>query len=426
MTAPLSRRGLLIAGGTTTAALAIGATSSATATTTTRTVAGADVVIEWNQVLLRILRTPGAQSPTVHATRSFAILHAAIHNAVVATTRSGTPYLFAVHAAPDASPIAAAAQAAHDVLLRLYPAQAAALDQQLIADLAMVTQHRARAAGIEAGRRTAEVLIELRSHDGSSATPPPLDPGTKPGEYRPTPPGFAAAVFTHWSRVTPFLIRRADRFRPDAYPALESHRYAAAVNEVKRKGQDTSTSRSHDQSEQADFWAAPIWNYWNEIAQSAVDASGNDLSVAAQLFAQLNLTLADAVIAFYDAKYHYRIWRPITAIRLAGTDANAATVPNPGWNSRANTPADPSYPGAHSVVSQTAAILLSRHFGPHHQLTVTSEALPGVTRHFTSFQSIADEAGISRIYAGVHTRLDHYAGQALGHDLARSLGRSPL
>jgi hypothetical protein len=356
----------------------------------------------------------------VHATRNFAILHAAIHNAVAATTRSGKPRLYAVHANPAASPVAAAAQAAHDVLVALYPAQAASLDWQLTTDLATVEQRHLRVAGISAGRLAARLLLDLRSNDGSSATPPPLAAGTEPGQYRPTPPGFATAAFTHWSAVTPFLIQRADRFRPDAYPALGSRRYAAATNEVKRLGEDTSTSRTGDQTEQAHFWAAPIWNYWNEITQTAVHAARSDLVDAARVFAHLNLALADAVIAFYDAKYHYRIWRPITAIRLAASDTNQATAPDPAWSSLATTPPDPAYAGAHSVISQTGTTVLTAEFGRGHRIAVTSEALPGITRYFPTFQAIADEAGLSRIYAGVHTRLDHYAGRQLGHDLARS------
>lgn len=424
MTSPVSRRGLLLAGSSTAAALAVGASTALAATAAHlpkyHSHPGGGVVISWNQALLRIVRTAGAQPATVHPTRSFAILHAAIHNAVVATTRAGTPYLFAIHATAGASPVAAAAQAAHDVLAALYPGEAAGLDAQLAADLATVEQRHARESGIKTGRLTARLLLDLRSNDGSSATPSPLVPGTEPGQYRPTPPGLAPAAFTHWSSVTPFLLSRADRFRPEAYPALSSRRYAAATNEVKRLGQDTSFSRTNDQTEQAHFWAAPIWNYWNEITQTAVHAAGSDLVDTARVFAHLNLALADAVIAFYEAKYHYRIWRPITAIRFAASDTNPGTAADPAWNSLGTTPPDPAYPGAHSVISQTGTTVLTAEFGRGHRIAVTSEALPGINRFFPTFQAIADEAGLSRIYAGVHTRLDHYAGRQLGHDLARS------
>src|SRR5262249_37415482 len=136
-----------------------------------------------------------------------------------------------------------------------------------------------------------------------------------------------------------------------------------ATNEVQRLGRDSSTERTDDQTVQARFWAAPIWNYWNEITQTTVQARHASLITAARVFARLNLAFADAVIAFYDAKYHYRIWRPITAIRLADTDGNPATQADPNWSSLANTPADPTYPGAHSVIAQTGASVLRDEFG---------------------------------------------------------------
>jgi hypothetical protein len=379
----------------------------------------ADVVLAWNRVLLKVVRTAGAVPATVHATRAFAIMHAAIQDAVVATTGAGRPYLFRVEAEPGASPVAAAAQAAHDVLAALFPKQAADFDQQLTLDLATVPDVRALRAGVRAGALTAKLLLALRADDGSGATPPALPPGTEPGQYRPTPPGFAAAVFTHWSAVTPFVVDRADQFRPGAFPALSSARYAAAINEVQRLGRDTSTERTADQTEQARFWAAPIWNYWNEITQTVVQARHTSLSTAARVFARLNLTFADAVISFYEAKYHYRIWRPITAIRLADTDGNPATTPDVSWNSLANTPADPSYPGAHSVISTAGAAVLRDEFGPVQRVSVSSEVLPGVQRSFTRFTDIADDAGQSRIPAGVHTNLDHESGQQLGFGVAK-------
>jgi hypothetical protein len=226
-------------------------------------------------------------------------------------------------------------------------------------------------------------------------------------------------VFTHWPAVTPFVLGRADRFRPAPYPALGTVRYARATNEVKALGRDTSSTRDADQTVQARFWAAPIWNYWNEIAQSVVLDRHAPLATAAHVFARLNLAFADAVIAFYEAKYHYRIWRPITAIRLADQDTNPATRGDVSWNSLASTPADPAYPGAHSVIARAGATILADAFGPVHRLTVTSEALPGTQRQFTRFADAAEEAGLSRIPAGVHTRLDHESGRRLGADVAR-------
>lgn len=377
------------------------------------------VVVAWNRTLLGIVRTPGAQPATVHATRAFAIMHAAVHDAVVAATGTGRPYAAGSRGDRGASPVAAAAAAAHDVLSQLYPARRPDLDGQLAAELAAVTDPAARAKGERRGRLAARLLLALRAGDGSAASPPPLPTGTEPGQYRPTPPGFAPAVFTHWPAVTPFVLDRAARFRPVPYPALAGARYAAALNEVEALGQDTSTTRDADQAVQARFWAAPIWNYWNEIAQSVVADRRADLATAAHVFARLNLAFADAVIAFYEAKYHYRIWRPVTAVRLADQDTNPATAGDAGWNALATTPPDPAYPGAHSVIARAGAEILSATFGPANRLAVSSEALPGTQRHFGRFSDVAEEAGLSRIFAGVHTRLDHESGRRMGAGIAR-------
>ncbi|WP_370971148.1 vanadium-dependent haloperoxidase [Amycolatopsis sp. cg9] len=418
MTTSMSRRNLLVASGAAAAALALPAPATASPAR-----GGADVVLAWNRALLAIVRTPGLQPATVHPTRSFALLHAAIHDAVVATTGTGRPYLFTVDAPAHAAPEAAAAQAAHDVLAELYPARSAELANLLSGQLARVAP-AGRDAGVRAGRLVARLLLGLRANDGSAAIPPVLAPGTAPGEYRPAPPAFAPAAFTHWAAVTPFVLDRASRFRPGAYPALSGATYAKALREVAAAGRDTSTTRTPGETRQARFWAAPIWNYWNEIAQSAVGGSHAGLVVAARVFARLNLAFADAVIAFYEAKYHHRIWRPITAIRLAADDGNPATRGIPDWSSLAATPPDPAYPGAHSVISQAGAQVLRQEYGPRRPLAVTSEVLPGVVRHFTTFQDVADEAGSSRIVAGVHTRLDHDAGRRLGQDVATFVLRS--
>jgi hypothetical protein len=414
----ITRRDVLRAGAGGAAMLAVGVPQAAAAVRR-RSDHGAGIVIEWNRTLLGILRTAGAHPATVHPTRSFAMLHAAVHDAVTAATGERRPYQFDVKATGHASPVAAAAQAAHDTLVALYPAEAGTLDRQLAADLAAVPDRRARTHGVQVGALAATLVLADRADDGSAATPPLLAPGTDPGDYRPTPPAFAPAVFTHWPAVLPFVLDRTDAFRPAAYPALGSDAYADALTEVMSRGQDVSTSRSVDQTIQARFWGAPIWNYWNEIAQSVVMARSSGITTAARLFAALNLAFADAVIAFYDAKYHYRVWRPISAVRLADGDGNRRTTADPAWNPLAATPADPSYPGAHSVISEAGATILTRFYGPARPITVTSEVLPGVTRVFHRFQDAAEEAGRSRIYAGVHSRLDHHAGKRLGRDVAR-------
>ena len=405
--------GALVATLVLTSTLTTGAKSN-----TANTYSGA-IVIAWNKELLHIVLTPGAQPATVHPTRSYAILHAAIYDAVVSITRDGSPYLFSVPAPSGARPDAAAAQAGHDTLVALYPKWKAALDQQLAGELAAIPNGAAKQQGIQVGQAVATRLIAIRANDGSAATPQPFVPGTQPGNYRLTPPKFAAPVFTSWSNVTPFVLNNAAQFRPAPPPALTSRAYAQAINEVKSLGQNTSTTRTAEQTTIGKFWGGPIWNTWNEIAENAALAHHTNLETSARLFAALNLSLADSTISFYDAKYYYQLWRPVTAIRLADTDGNPATVGDPTWTPFAPTALDPSYPGAHSTISSAGATVLSAFFGNQDQIRVTSDVLPGVVRTFTSYSNVATEAGLSRIYAGQHTRLDHEAGLALGHDVAQ-------
>jgi PAP2 superfamily protein len=382
------------------------------------------IAVAWNQELLHIQLTPGAQPATIHPTRSFAILQAAIYDSVVSITKDDRPYLVSVRAARGARVDAAAAQAGHDVLSALYPKLQTELDSQLAAELAAIPDGTAKQNGILVGQSVAMQLLAIRAGDGSANPAPAFIAGTKLGDYRTTPPKFPAPVFTGWSMVKPFVLDSASQFRPDAPPAVTSAAYANALNEVKSLGQDTSTTRTADETLQAKFWAGPIWNTWNEIADKAAVDHHSNLETTSRLLAVLNLTFADGVIAFYDAKYHYAVWRPITGIRLGDTIANPAINADPTWNSLATTPADPSSPGAHSVISEAGATVLSAFYGNDAQVQVTSDVLPGPVREFSSYQAIATEAGLSRIFAGVHTRLDHESGLTLGRNVARLVLRS--
>jgi hypothetical protein len=198
-------------------------------------------------------------------------------------------------------------------------------------------------------------------------------------------------------------------------------------------GEIGSTTRTAEQTQIGRFWGAPIQNYWNEIAQTAALQHGDTLPQNARLFALLDLTLADSVIAFYDGKYTYHFWRPVTAIRAEGAAAAAAGVDpdessdgalhplnaEVSWTPLTNTALDPSYPGAHGVVSAAGADVLASFFhDDQDSLAVTSEVLPGVVRSFTSFSAAADEASVSRIYAGQHFRFDQVAGESLGRHVA--------
>ena len=385
-------------------------------------------VIEWNRTLLVIVRTPGAQPPTIHSTRSFAMLHAAIFDAVNNIDRDFEPYAVRhPHVSRRASTEAAADQAAHDILVSLYPAFTTTLDSQLQQDLAQITNGRDKADGIEEGQDVAAAILALRANDGSATVLPPFVPKNQPGSYQLTPPNFAAADFIQWPQVTPFALARASEFRSGPPPALTSDDYTQSFNEVKSLGLITSATRTPDQTQIGQFWNGNIQDFWNEIAQTAALSHHLNLEQSARLFALLNISLADTTIAFFDTKYTYDLWRPVTAIQLASTDNNPATDQDPNWIPLpTKTAPDPSYPGAHSAISAAGAEVLRLVLGDSITLDVTSEALAGVTRHFTSFSAAGEEAGLSRIYAGQHFRFDHVAGKLMGQQVARSVLSSVL
>jgi hypothetical protein len=387
-----------------------------------------NAVIEWNRTLLTIIRTPGAQPASIHSTRNFAILHAAIYDAVNNIHPRFSPYLVRLPDVPrSASEIAAADEAAHDVLVFLYPAFQVSLDTELQQDLALLPDNDRKAQGIAVGQAVAGQLLAARSGDGANVTPPPYIPGTQPGDYQLTPPNFAPADFTQWPQVTPFALEQANEFRPGPPPALTGALYTDAFNEVKSLGFINSTTRTTEQTQIGQFWNGNIQDFWNEIAQTAALQRNLNLEHSARLFALLNISLADTAIAFFDAKYTYNFWRPVTAIRLADTDGNPQTDPDPTWLPLGTkTAPDPSYPGAHSAISKAGATVLGFYFGDRFTFDVTSESLAGVTRHFTNFPAAAEEAGLSRIFAGQHFRTDHIAGKDLGRQVAESIDGSIL
>jgi PAP2 superfamily len=403
---------------------ALAATTNAAETDGTAQSSGKAVnpVIQWNRYLLSIVRIPGAQPATVHATRSFAIMHAAIYDAVNAIDGTHEPYLVHLKGVPpNTSQEAATNSAAHEILVALYPTLKQKLDAAFQMSLVPIPDGDDKAMGIFVGQIVADQVLSLRSNDGASAQPIPYIFGTAPGDYQSTPPNFPKQPqFTHWSRVTPFALDGASQFRPGPPPALTSDSYSDAFNVLKSQGIANSPTATADEALTGRFWNGAIQNYWNEIAQTASVASDLTTAENARLFALLNLSFADGVIAFYDAKYTYNLWRPVTAIRAADTDNNPETVADPNWLPEVgNTAPDPSYPGAHGVISAAGAeVLISFFQTDSFVFNVTSEVLQGVNRSFTSFSAAAEEATLSRIFAGQHFSFDLTSGHDLGDRVA--------
>lgn len=396
----------------------VGVPAAAAAATPSAAATSANPVVDWNRFLLGIQATPGDQPSTVHPTYDLAVMHAAIYDAVVSIDRSAQPYLTHVHGPRSASLEAAADAAAGGTLDALYPALRPAIDNEYDAALAEVPASQHKTQGVAVGQAVADELLRARADDGSSAALLPFTPGGKPGDYQLTLPAFGQPVFTHWRFVEPFALRSAGQFRPPPPPPLTSPRYAAAINEVKTLGVMQGSTRTPDQTQIGLFWNPAIWATWNRIAETAALGHPGSLSGDARTFALLNTTLADSVIGFYDAKYTYAFWRPVTAIRNADADGNPDTLADPNWTPLSATAPDPSYPGAHGTVSAAAAEVLSSIYGNDFQFSVTSSALPGVERSFTSFSEAATEASVSRIYNGNHSRIDQVAGENLGRDVA--------
>jgi hypothetical protein len=328
----------------------------------------------------------------------------------------------------DTAAQAAAAAAAHTSLVALVPTQKQQLDAEFQKSMAELGSAVGVRQGIRAGEEAARRELRERADDGSSVIVAPYQPQPGPGEYQLTPPNFPTPAFTGWGRVRPFAIGSGNVFRPPAPPALRSKAYADDLRRTESLGRLDSTTRSQNQTDIAKFWsAAPVWIVWNQIAQQAAAEHRTGLRQNARLFAQLNVSLADGVIALYDAKYAYHAWRPITAIRAADTDGNPGTVADPTWLPVSNTAPDPSYPGAHAEISQSAAVALRNVFGSDHaEISLSNPAVPGIQRTFHSFSAASDEASVSRVYAGQHFPFEEKAGQKLGEQVAKRVSWAVL
>src|SRR2546428_1668744 len=362
-----------------------------------------DQVIQWNRTLLQILQTPGAQPATIHPTRSMAIVHLAIYDAANAIMRGHVPYLV-LHAPRRASPDAAAAAAAHTALLSLFPSQQSVIDAKFQDSLSQIGGGAHVRQGIRVGEEAANAILAARADDGSDSTPPVFVPQSEPGEYQLTPPNFKQPVFTNWSDLLPFALETGDQFRPPPPPAVSSPRYTTDFDEIKSLGEINSTTRSTEQTDIGRFWgAAPVQNVWNEIAQMAGMSFHNSLEQNARMFALLDTSLVDGVIALYDSKYAYHRWRPVTAVQGADSDGNPDTTGDPNWTPLAVTALDPSYAGAHAEISPAPAAIPRDFFGTDRvDFSLTNPGLPGIVRSFQSFSQASDEAAASRIYAGQH------------------------
>jgi len=368
----------------------------------------ADVVTEWNQKAEASI-AEAKQFPFV-GTRTMAIVHAAMFDAINSIEGRYSPYKFKVSAPAGSSPEAAGVAAAHFTLVKLFPDQKAALDAAYAASLAQIPDGGGKTAGIAVGEEVAAKILALRASDGADA-PNAYRPSTAPGAYITT----TLPIGTQWGNVTPWGMEHGSQFRPAAPPRLTSPEWTSDYNEIKDLGGKKSTVRTAEQTDIARFWLITGPQSWGSIARQLAAAPGRSLIQNARLFALVEIATADSYIAVFDAKYTFNFWRPITAIRNGDIDGNDATVRDAGWEPLLDTPLHPEYPCAHCINSGAARAVLESEFGTGPTpLTMTSPTAPGVVRKWSSIGEYADEVSAARIYGGIHYRNSTVVGKAMG------------
>ena len=380
------------------------------------------VVRDWNETA----RSQAFENP-LRLARILAIMHAAQHDAV-----NGAQPRYETYASTlrdrRADAEAAAAAAAHEVLVAFFPANQAALDERLAESLSAVPDGDAEDAGVALGRAVGDVVLAARADDGYG-TADPFSPAPGPGIWEPTPPAFAPMLEPQFQNVTPFTLRDRAQFLPDPPPALTSRRYARDYNEVKRIGQDISPARTADQTHVAHFWVEPSASGWSRVGNLVSARYRYDLHRTARLQALLNMAMADGFVVGWYQKRHFAFWRPVTAIRKADTDGNPRTAPDPSWMSLRPTPALPDYPSTHSLLGGAAAEVLRRFTGtsvfPFCMISTTSTP-PGTQRCWNSFTRAELENAESRVLVGFHFRSAIETGVEVGRKVGQFAMRHAL
>lgn len=381
----------------------------------------AGMVLKWNEAGTKAVAKATGIQPMPES-RIYAMINLAMHDALNAIVPKYDTYTSITSSDSEASPDAAVAQAAHDVMLALFPVQQTTTDSLLNSSLADLSTGREK--GIAIGKAAAKAMLDKRANDGTMTAQYPFTPGILPGEYRATPPFDmppynGLVVLPGWGKVKTFSVTSADQFRAPAPYAINSDAYTADFNEIKTlgcKGCKGCTARSTDQTQIGLFWLDNIPLSWNRIARTLILQKHLNGWKAARLLALLQMAEADANISAFDGKFYYKFWRPITAVRLAETDGNPNTAGDAAWNLLSPpTPPVPDYPSNHALDGGAAAEVLKNFFNTDAMaFSCSSNALPGVTRSFTNFSDAAREVSLSRIYVGFHFRNAVMQGETQG------------
>jgi hypothetical protein len=374
-----------------------------------------DAVIVWNEIAAAAFVTAGQSSHV--ALLHMAMVQGAVYDAVNAIDGGYEPYLVAPRARPWFSKAAAAATAAHRVLVHLLPAQQATLDGHLAESLAVIADGRAENGGIRVGEAAAAAMVIARTGDGRFGMPG-FPVGTEPGEWRPVLPLFVNDPGAWVKDVEPFLVPDVARFATAGHLPLTSAAYAADVDEVMEVGSATSSTRTADQTDAARYWSENAPNLWNRLFRDISATAGLGIVDNARLFAMLALTAADSAIAVWHDKEVNGFWRPITAIREADTDGNLATVADPDWLPLLPTPPFPEHPSGHSGVSGSIVRTLQQFFGSDRMHFEAVSNASGTVRSFDRFSEAIDEIIDARVWSGIHFREADEQGETIGIRIA--------
>jgi len=381
----------------------------------------ADVVTDWNIKAGQIVAEAKLAPPP--ANRVLAIVQTAVYEAANAITRRYPEGGLRLEAAPGASIEAAVAAANHATLAKLLPSQQTAIDTAYDAALARIAEGPAKVAGITVGDKAAAVILAARADDGA-ATGETYRPHTTAGIYVPT----VIPLGLPWAQRKPWLMTSPAQFRPGPPPELTSALWARDYDEVRTLGGKSSTRRSADQSEAARFWEADQPSIYHGVVRSVANVPGREVTQNARLFAAITQAMDDALIAIFDAKYHYNFWRPVTAIRNGDIDGNDATERDPAWTPFVGTPMNPEYPCAHCILAGAAGAVLQAEIGagPTPILTTTSPTAQGAARTWTKISDFVQEVANARIYDGVHYRHSTEVGTAMGKQVGELVAAKVL
>ncbi len=372
--------------------------------------ASADVITDWNLRAGELIVESKLGTPP--AMRAMALVQTAVYEAANAITRRYPTR--GLQLETTASVDAAVAAANHATLGKLIPSQQASIDGAYQAALEKIADGSAKTAGIAVGQKAAAAILAARADDGAAAAEA-YRPQTSAGVYVPT----ALPAVPQWPQRKPWLMTRADQFRPASPPALTSEQWARDYNEVKSFGGKSSRTRTTEQTDIARFWEATLPPIYHGLVRTVAAMPGRDLTRNARLFAAVTQACDDAMIAVFDAKYHYGFWRPISAIRNGDIDGNAATERDASWTPFIDTPMHPEYPCAHCIQAATVGAVLQAEVGNGAQptWTTTSSTAKGAARRWATLDEFVQEVKDARVYDGVHYRFSVEAGAAMGRQI---------